>query len=265
VFTALAPVCPLRENSFTQLSPTLRKPLFFSLGTALPESAASRDCVQKCLVNSVRASCAKENTSFASEMGSLRVVYDFFFTVTCACNHSKRFKRCLSLSGTTFALPAVLFSYQGSRLMAALTASLTATTIAYHATHNPRIRALDIVALWATILVGTAQALHSVAMNGPNAYLGLGLLCIVPINAINVSSFAHDEPGLISLPWHLMLHMLCTVSLSLLAIGAAKPDLSPTTIFGTAALLLCGPTVLVVSRSARQSKQAKGKPIGKRR
>ena len=105
--------------------------------------------------------------------------------------------------------------------MGTLAAVLTATTIVYHTTHDPRVRAADVLTLWLTAAVGTVQAIVGILTRGVNAYLVLALVVIGLIGAVYILPFTHNckDRELILLPWHVALHFMCTAALTLLAFG----------------------------------------------
>ena len=160
-----------------------------------------------------------ERSSGCSQCG--QELSSFFLDVNCGCRESRRFGHCLCLTGATFAIPAALLLRQRSFLVGTLAAALTATTITYHATHRPRVRATDVLTLWLTAVVGIVQAIVGIVTRGVNAYLVLALVTLALCQAVNLAPFTHDqkERKLILLPWHVALHGLCTASLTLLALG----------------------------------------------
>ena len=150
-----------------------------------------------------------------------QAVRPFFFEVHCACKESKRFRHVLSITGMSFSCPAVLLLRQRSILLGMLASALTVSTIVYHSTHDPRAHAVDVLTLWVTAVVGVVQAIVGLVTKGANACVVLALVIIALINVINLAPFTHDakERELILLPWHVMLHAMCTASLTLLALG----------------------------------------------
>ena len=144
---------------------------------------------------------------------------DFFFTVRCSCKLSRRYRNCLSVTGVTFFIPALLFLRQKSYLMGSLSAVLTATTVVYHSTHDSRLRAIDVSMVWLNGFTGLVQCLVGMARHGPNVYLVLVLLGVAALNTINLGARFEDRNGCIALQWHLAVHALTTLSLTCLALG----------------------------------------------
>ena len=103
--------------------------------------------------------------------------------------------------------------------MFTLTMTVMLTTIVYHATHNTWVRALDVSTLWIIGFTGLAQCINGIVMKGVNIYFVIVLIIIVIVNIINIIPACHEKPGLIKLHWHVTIHLLASVSLSLLTLG----------------------------------------------
>ena len=151
------------------------------------------------------------------------MVYDFFCTVRCACNESKRFKHLLVLSSLPFALPAYLLLRQGSYFLGTCTSALLITSIAYHSIHHGGIRAADVLLVYLIAIGGTAQAAVAIARTPawsdrlPFILAMCGVFCI---GYINSSSLFYTPDGrLIALQWHVVIHLLTTASLVGFAVG----------------------------------------------
>ena len=158
---------------------------------------------------------------------------DFLFKVRCACNQPSRCPNLLAITGIAFALPTALLWLRSNRTLSALTAALTATTLVYHATHNPWMRAADVLVLWTTGAVGLVQCVVCMVVDGPNAMLAIAILLLAIINAINHLPVCLDESGRIELRWHVAVHVLTTAALSLVALGwehCASPPSSDSTL-----------------------------------
>ena len=147
---------------------------------------------------------------------------EFFCKPQCACNHSKKFKNCLCLSACTFTLPAALLFQHGNTLIGGCAAALFLTSVAYHSTHDPRLRAVDVLMVWLTGGLGILQCIADILTSGPNVWLLLSLLGIVAVATIDALPYfytTYDGQEVIALPWHVTVHLLCTASLLCLASG----------------------------------------------
>lgn len=156
---------------------------------------------------------------------------DFFFTVTCACEASTRYKHLLCISSLALVLSGqVLMSnakdaIYGSHSMGKLNAALSLTSIAYHATHSPVIRSVDVLLLWLVASCGLLMAVATMAAYGPTIghILGISmdasLLLIFQSPATKVKRDANVD--MIALPWHVMVHLISGCGLYLLAVGNA--------------------------------------------
>ena len=119
----------------------------------------------------------------------------------------------------------ILFT-DGSYFIGGLAATLSITSVLYHATHSPKVRAADVVLLWLVGLTGTVEALINIAPHGPHAGWLLGLGCIGSLCMIFISPMCHIdrdmELAMIRLPWHAGVHLISGGGLCLLAVGNAS-------------------------------------------
>ena len=101
---------------------------------------------------------------------------------------------------------------------------LLITSVLYHSTHRPWLRALDISVLWVLALSGSWVCFAGLVTGGANAYLVAVAVEILTINLINSprmgkrTHYSHD-PLMIRLEFHALLHMLTCTALSFLALG----------------------------------------------
>ena len=153
-------------------------------------------------------------------------IHKYFFQARCACHLSTRFPRALCLSSLTFILPASLFFQNGGVLgwlLGSLVTTLTMTSLAYHSTHLPWVRACDVSTILATALTGLASADASLLLHGINyklitAHVALAFIIIISYNP-RFHFRNSDGDGVISLQWHFIMHFLTTTCLTLIAFG----------------------------------------------
>lgn len=165
----------------------------------------------------------------------------FLFTVSCACSAPSRFHRLLVLTSLPFALPAYLLLQQGTLFLGGCTAALLLTSMVYHASHHPTIRAADVLLVMIVSVTGCVQAATAIAtMVGRYAGGGdvsgavgdaefyswrilpftVGLTCAFGIHMINTLPCCYVAGrNMIKLQWHACLHFLTTAALISLAIG----------------------------------------------
>jgi hypothetical protein len=155
-------------------------------------------------------------------------VIDFFCNVRCACNESSRYKRLLVLTSLPFSVPMWLLLRQGTYLLGYLAAMLTATSVIYHSSHSPLVRAADVLLVWTTGAVGAVYGVVGLlestsCLEGfPFALALCGLAFITLINASK--RFYTPDGRLIALHWHACVHLLTAASLAGVAIGrTTKP------------------------------------------
>ena len=108
-------------------------------------------------------------------------------------------------------------------LIGALAAALTVTSLVYHATHKPWARACDILTILVTAVAGLGAAHVSIMRDGANFHLvaaHVAFVCIVVISYNPAFHFVNaNGDGIISLPWHIVMHLLTATTLTLIAIG----------------------------------------------
>ena len=151
---------------------------------------------------------------------------EFLFTVTCACRVSQKYRHLLCLSSLAMAIAGQILFTDGSYFIGGLAATLSITSVLYHATHSPKVRAADVFLLWLVGLTGTVEALINIAWKGPHAGWLLGLGCIGSLCMIFISPVCHIdrdmELAMIRLPWHAGVHLISGGGLCLLAVGNAS-------------------------------------------
>jgi len=158
-------------------------------------------------------------------------VYEFFCTVTCACNESPRSvlvgggKHLLVVTSLPFCMPAYLLLRQGTYFIGACAAALFVTSVVYHTIHKGWIRAPDVLLVWLIGGVGTVRAVMEIA-TAPTApstlplSIALGLvLCLNLINALPCCHEPHRNGEVIKLQWHAVVHCITTACLTLFAVG----------------------------------------------
>ena len=151
---------------------------------------------------------------------------DFFFKVCCACRSHPRLKRILCLSSLGFFVAAHRLFSGGIFFQGGSAAALGLSSVVYHATHSPGVRAADVLLLWFTGSLGVLQSLAAISVHGPNAGLvtglsGVGLLCA--IFAVPYFYVDGDVKGEIRLHWHATVHLVAAASLFCMAIGFQPP------------------------------------------
>ena len=155
-------------------------------------------------------------------------VEKYFFEARCACDPivSTPFPQSLCLTALTFIFPAALLLSKESfvcRVLGALAVTLTTTSLWYHATHHPWARACDVSTILVTAVLGLGAANVSLVQDGANAYLVAAHGTLVIIMMISYSSAFHfvnaKGDGIIVLPWHMVMHLLTTATITFIAIG----------------------------------------------
>jgi len=164
--------------------------------------------------------CQMKKKETPSSHISRDAIVSFFFTVTCACNESKRFRHILVLSSLPFSVPAYLLLRQGTIFLGSLAAALTLTSIVYHATHRPWVRAFDVLLVWLVGMVGVAQGVTAIMTSPlPTYHFKLALLAVGLLNLINTQRDLFWVGDVIQLQWHACLHLLTTLALFGIARG----------------------------------------------
>ncbi|MDC0525984.1 hypothetical protein OAO87_03200 [bacterium] len=148
----------------------------------------------------------------------------FLFTVTCACRISRRWKR--SLCATSLLILAsshVLLCEGSSPYAGSLAAALSLTSVAYHATHSPKVRAADVLLLWLVGVTGFTQCVAYTVLRGPELGWSLCLLCLLGLVGIVSSDRCYVGERcankIIKLPWHVLVHVLTGLGILALALG----------------------------------------------
>ncbi len=147
---------------------------------------------------------------------------DFFFTVTCACLISRRYKHLLCLSSLFIAFGAQAVLTGGNYILGVMSAFLSMSSIIYHVTHEPYVRAVDVFMLYAVGTLGLTEALINSINHGPNFGWIAGPLCVFVLVIILIWSIFHEKRqgiNVIKLPWHFMLHFFGGAGLYFLAMG----------------------------------------------
>ena len=155
----------------------------------------------------------------------------FLFAVSCACEQSQRFKHSLCFSSFGIAIGANSLLSNGDTCIGTLAAMLSLTSIAYHATHSPRVRGADVLLLVLVGLLGTTQNLLGMSKDGISLSGCAGVACVCALCAIQTSPIFYvgntHASNLIQLPWHVAVHMLAGVGLLLLSAGNAYASRKP--------------------------------------
>ena len=163
--------------------------------------------------------------------GGLEQRFPVLCRCDCACALSTTHPRVLCLTGLLFALPAIaLWHREGdalSRTLGALCGLLATTSLAYHSTHDPRCRALDVVVLWTLVVVCTAcTARWTRPRLQDNGLLALALVAPAASALICASERTHfrrRDTGrpVLRMEWHAALHALNAAGVALLAAHGA--------------------------------------------
>jgi len=184
-------------------------------------SSSSRKCVP----------CGKSDDDW-QEAAAARL--PFLFAITCRCKENGVFQRSLVWTSCTFALPACLLLMQGTVVIGAGTALLTATSVVYHWGHAPAARAVDVLTLYMLCPMACVQAFIGLGRTGPwNPWLwtvplgSLAVSCIAVVpqcsRPLPITKHAGGTQLFqIQLQWHMALHAICTVALTCLAVGLAE-------------------------------------------
>ena len=147
---------------------------------------------------------------------------EFFFKVTCACRNHPRYRHTLCLTSLPFFVAAWRLIHGGIFFAGACTAALGSTSVLYHATHAPGVRAADVLVLWLTGAVGAVEALAGIWAYGANVGLVIGLLGVLFLGVIFAAPYFSTN-GTIRLQWHMAVHLIAAFSLLCLAAGFPHP------------------------------------------
>jgi len=149
---------------------------------------------------------------------------EFFFTVACACLISPRYKRLLCLSSLFLAFGAQAVLAGGNYPLGVMSAVLSFSSIVYHATHEPSVRAVDILMLYSVGALGLTEALINSIKHGPNFGWIATPICVFALVVILVWPIFHEHRqgiDVIQLQWHFMLHFFGGAGLYFIAMGDA--------------------------------------------
>lgn len=150
-----------------------------------------------------------------------------FFKCRCACEQSPRFSHCLCLSALTFLVPSALLLHQRNASLGGSALLLFFTSVSYHWTHSPTLRALDVGMVWLTGSLGLLQCAAEFLYYGANTWFMLSLLGIVFVVMIDCVPACYARMNgldVIALQWHVALHLLCAASLLFFAAGDQAID-----------------------------------------
>ena len=148
--------------------------------------------------------------------------FEFLYKVTCAecLQPSRPLKHTLCFTSLLFLVPASSLFEVGEVYVGSCTAALSMTSLAYHATHDCRVRAMDVLLLWFTACLGVGKTLVAMVVSGPSAILVTGLLAALSLSVIFGAPACYVEgTEMIRLPWHGAVHSIGAASLLCLAMG----------------------------------------------
>ena len=144
-------------------------------------------------------------------------------TSRCACNlRGTWYRHALCFSSLSFFGPALLLLQRPrTQVLGGLASFLGGTSLVYHTTHCPTVRVVDVLMIFVTGGTGGLQAVHSLYLDGPNAWLSAGLVVLVCITLMDVLDTVQVVHGVRVIPiiWHLILHAMTSVALALVGVG----------------------------------------------
>jgi hypothetical protein len=209
---------------------------------------------------------------------STRALLNFFFTVTCACRDHDRCKRVLCVTSLPFFISGRELVRGQSYFVGGCSVALAITSVWYHFSHLPAVRAADVLVLWVTGITGFVLGMHGIWQHGVMLGFVAGLLGIAMLCSIFTCSYFYEDgdrhgKAVIKLPWHMFIHLIGAASLLCLASAFSQLDVvavaadvqqarSMMTLGAAAAVsvvLVCGASVIHATTS-RKGRETEAEP-----
>ena len=166
--------------------------------------------------------------NYLSNYKTFEGLHRFFFNVRCPCYLSKKYTNCLCLSSFLFLIPAYLLLYNNHITLGILVTLLFFTSIIYHFTHNPMVRACDVSCLWIVGFSSLIYCFFNIKIKDINRYIILSLICIIILNYIHYAPHTHASQTLggLFLEWHIGIHIIAVLALVFLVFGLKSKSYS---------------------------------------
>jgi hypothetical protein len=129
--------------------------------------------------------------------------------MVCACHLSRTHGHFLCYTTVGFIQPAAAFVlWRGQLLLGSTALALGMTSLAYHGSHAPRLRAVDVALAQLTGTIGVVQCLLHIHAHGWSVAKVCALLLVATVLLLNHGPAFRQasRPDVLSLPGHVAMH-----------------------------------------------------------